>query len=81
VGFLKNNPILCQDSTPAVVMTRIPLLYNTFSADQLVKGPIPVLFTERPEEAIQKWKQTPQFAFRCLQALATRLLATQNITR
>jgi hypothetical protein len=64
-----------------MVMARFPLDYNSFPEEDYMAGPVPLLFSLIPEAAIKQWKSSPEFAFRCLQALAARLVAAQNISR
>lgn len=64
-----------------MVMARFPLDYTNFPDADFMVGPVPLLFSLIPEEAIKQWKSSPEFAFRCLQALAARLIAGQSISR
>jgi hypothetical protein len=63
------------------VAARFPLGYEQFPEEDVMKGPVPLLFSHVPEDAVARWKSSPEFAYRCLQALTAKLLATQNISR
>ena len=44
-------------------------------------GPIPTFFSEKPDETLAALKKSPDFAFRCLQALVSRLLTRNELSR
>lgn len=69
-----------QDNTPAVVAASYPISYNGFESGGAA-GPHPVFFSEDPEQTAKVLKDSPEFALSCLQALVSRLLAMEQITR
>ena len=42
---------------------------------------MPVFFSDKPDETLAALKKLPDFAFRCLQALVSRLLTRNELTR
>ena len=56
---------------------------NHFSRfdDEVASGPVPVFFSNKPDESLQELKRDPSFAFKCLQALVSRLLVRKEMTK
>ena len=69
-----------QDDTPAIVVASFPVSYEGFGPGDAA-GPVPVFFSEDTEATLQVLKSSPEFALSCLQALVSRLLALEAITR
>lgn len=69
-----------QDDTPAIVVASFPVSYEGFGTGDAA-GPVPIFFSEDPEATLQVLKSSPEFALSCLQALVSRLLALEAITR
>ena len=44
-------------------------------------GPVPTMFSEKPDETLTALKKSPEYAFRCLQALVSKLLTRGELTR
>ena len=44
-------------------------------------GPVPTLFSDKPEETLAHLQNTPEFAFQCLQALVSRLYERGELSR
>ena len=42
---------------------------------------MPIFFSEKPDETLAALKKSPDFAFRCLLALVSRLLTRNELTR
>ncbi len=63
-----------------MVIARFPVTYVPFNAEQAA-GPVPIFFSEDPEETSKLLKDSPEFALSCLQALVSRLLAMEELTR
>ena len=47
----------------------------------LITGPVPVFFSENPDVTLQQLRDSPEWAFQCLQALVSRLLVRGQLTR
>jgi len=59
---------------------RFPVYYASFDGAAAV-GPVPTFFSSNPEEATRQLSQDPEYAFECLQALVSKLLARRELTR
>ena len=46
-----------------------------------ILGPVPTFFSNTPAESLEELKKNPSFAFQCLQALVSRLLARGDLSR
>ena len=44
-------------------------------------GPVPTMFSEKPDETLTALKKSPEYAFRCLHALVSKLLTRGELTR
>ena len=44
-------------------------------------GPVPTMFSDKPEATLAHLQNTPEFAFQCLQALVSRLYERGELTR
>ena len=44
-------------------------------------GPMPTMFSEKPDETLAVLKKSPEYVFRCLQALVSKLLTRGELTR
>ena len=42
---------------------------------------MPTFFSEKPNETLAELQESPEFAFRCLQALVSRLLVRGDLSR
>ena len=78
LGVIKANPTLEEDHTRGIMVAKHAVQYTRFD-DEMAWGPVPTLFSTDPEAALANL--TPQTAFKCLQALVSRLLAWQELTR
>jgi len=74
------NPSLQTDHTRGVLVDKFPILYELFN-DEEVSGPIPVFFSNNPNQTLAALKKDPDFAFHCLQQLVARLLVRSELTR
>lgn len=80
MAHIKANSILRDDNVPALEVANFKIAYNGFESEEAA-GPVPVFFSEDPESTASMLKDSPDFALSCLQALASRLLALEKITR
>ena len=46
-----------------------------------VSGPIPIFFSEKPADSLKKLKESPEYAFQCLQQLVSKLFVRGELTR
>ena len=44
-------------------------------------GPVPIFFSDKPEVTLEDLKKSPEWAFKCLQALVSKLLIRGQLTR
>ena len=44
-------------------------------------GPVPIFFSDKPEDTLEDLKKSPEWAFKCLQALVSKLLIRGQLTR
>ena len=44
-------------------------------------GPVPTMFSQKPDKTLAVLKKSPEYAFRCLQALVSKLLTRGELTR
>ena len=44
-------------------------------------GPVPKFFSNDPSKTLEELQKSPQFAFKCLQALVARLLERGELNR
>ena len=61
--------------TPSAFTVKVWLNINNFL------GPVPVFFSDKPEDTLEDLKKSPEWAFKCLQALVSRLLVRGQLTR
>ena len=66
--------------TPGIVVASYKVGYMRFDG-KLADGPVPVFFSADPEKTAQAMKNSPQFAFDCLQGLVARLLEREELSR
>ena len=45
------------------------------------EGPVPTFFSAKPEDTLKQLQQDPEYAFECLQALVSKLIARRELTR
>ena len=46
-----------------------------------ISGPVPIFFSDKPEDTLEDLKKSPEWAFHYLQALVSRLLVRSQLTR
>ena len=78
LGVIAANPTLEEDHTRGIMVAKHAVQYTRFD-DEVALGPVPTMFSTDPEASLTNL--TPQAAFKCLQALVSRLLARQELTR
>jgi hypothetical protein len=76
--LIKSSPVLRQDHSRGIVIDERDIHHEQF-AD--IPGPVPTFFSEDPKKTRQELLSSPEYAYNCLQALAARLLRTNEITR
>ena len=54
---------------------------NTIAKNNHFTGPVPTFCSEKPEVSMKQLKESPEYAFDCLQALVSKLLARRELTR
>lgn len=74
------DPGVANEGVRGVVLVSYPVAYSRFK-DAGVPGVKPTLFSKKPEDTLAQLKQSPEYAFRCVQLLARKILARQNVTR
>ena len=80
LAVIDANPALKSDHTRGMMAGRFPVYYASFDGTAAV-GPVPTFFSSNPEEATRQLSQDPEYAFECLQALVSKLLARRELTR
>ena len=78
IGTIEANPTLSEDHTRGIMVAKFDVMYERFD-DQVASGPLPTMFSTNPEAATKNL--TPEAAFKCLQALVSRLLARRELSR
>ena len=46
-----------------------------------VSGPTPIFFSEKPADSLKELKESPEYAFQCLQQLVSKLFVRGELTR
>jgi len=77
---IEANPSLQTDQTRGILVGRFKIQYDQFD-NKLAAGPIPTFFSNKPEQSMAMLNDSPEFAFKCLQALVSRLLVRKELTR
>jgi hypothetical protein len=77
---IKANPALMEDTAATIILDRQPLVYTAFNT-KYSDGPVPIMFSNNPEETAQIIKEQPEAAHRACQLLYSRLLRTQALTQ
>ncbi len=80
IGFIEKNPSLREDHSLGVMVLKTPVSFNSFVGDT-APGPVPTFFSSDPEASRKQLKESPEYAFQCMQRLVSRLLARREITR
>ena len=78
LDVVKANPALRLDNTKAIFVSTFCIGYSGFTN---LPGPKPMFFSENPDETAQELKNSPKFAFECMQTLLGRLLETEQISK
>jgi len=73
------NPVLSQDGTAAMVVARFSVAMEAFDGINAA-GPVPTWFSLSPESTLTALKNSPDMAHAMCQALAARLLKTQELS-
>jgi len=79
-SVIEANPSLQTDQTRGILVGRFKIQYDQFD-NKLAAGPIPTFFSNKPEQSMAMLNDSPEFAFKCLQALVSRLLVRKELTR
>ena len=65
------------DASVMYVMSQI----SRMNVHRFVPGPIPIFFSEKPAESLKELKETPEYAFQCLQQLVSKLYVRGELSR
>ena len=76
---IRSNPVLCLDNVATTIIARYPIDANYWDGYSCC-GPVPVLFSSKPEETAKAFKDMPAEAHDACQQLAAKLLRTENIS-
>ena len=79
ISTIEGNPSLRSDHTRGIMVGKFPLQYERFN-DVEASGPVPTFFSNKPEQTLEELRKDPDFAFKCLQALVSRLLVRKDLT-
>ena len=77
---IESCPALQSDHTRGMMVGKFPVHYEAFD-DSMAAGPVPTFFSTNPEKSLAELKRDPEYAFECLQALVSKLLARGDMTR
>jgi hypothetical protein len=80
MNVIQNSELLRTDHTMGIMVGKFPMAYDRFDGIKAA-GPVPTFFSQEPVESARLLKESPEFAFECLQALVSKLLARSEITR
>ncbi len=80
LDVVNSSPDLRADHAMGMVVGKYPVLMDKFD-DPSVLGPVPVYFSNDPEKTLKELKESPEYAYECLQALVSKLLARKELTR
>ncbi len=80
ISMIKAKPELREDHTLGVLAQRTPVVFDKFTGE-IAPGPVPVFFSNSPEESLKQLQESPEYAFHCMQRLVSRLLAKKEISR
>jgi hypothetical protein len=80
LAVIDANPALKSDHTRGMTAGKFRVDYTSFDGSTAT-GPVPTFFSTNPEESAQQLAQDPEYAFECLQALVSKLLARKEMTR
>ncbi len=77
---IERNQVLCSDHAMGIIVSKHPVLFDKFE-DPSVLGPVPTYFSNDPERTLRELQESPDYAYQCLQALVSKLLARKELTR
>ena len=76
---IEANPTLKSDHTRGMLAGKFEVHYDAFD-NETATGPVPTFFSSNPEDSLKQLNQDPEYAFECLQALVSKLLARREMT-
>ena len=79
-NVIEANPNLQTDHTRGILVEKYQIHYDKFD-DKVAAGPIPTFFSSKPDQTLAELKKSPEYAFKCLQALVSRLLVRRELSR
>ncbi len=80
ISKIEECPELKEEHALGILAMKVPVVYNTLEGST-APGPVPTFFSNDPEESLKQLKESPEYAFQCMQRLVSRLLARREITR
>ena len=80
IGVTEDNPALKSDHAMGVIVSKTPVLYDSFD-DPSVLGPVPTFFSNEPDRTLRELRESPDYAYQCIQALVSKLLARRELSR
>ena len=78
LATIKATPALRLDNTRGMIVAEFNLGFKEF---QNLPGPVPTFFSDRPDVTAAELKNSPKFAFDCMQLLLSRLTDTEQISK
>jgi hypothetical protein len=79
LNIIKGNPAFAKDGLAVIVLAAYPVYCQLFDGN-VGAGPVPVLFSSKPEEVAARLKDMPATAHQLSQAIASRLTNTEKLT-
>jgi hypothetical protein len=79
LNTIKGNPAFARDGLAVIVLAAYPVYCQLFDGD-VGAGPVPVLFSSKPEEIAAQLRELPAAAHKLSQAISTRLTTTETLT-
>jgi hypothetical protein len=77
---IRSSPVLQEDQVAALVLLKLPVAYNAFDG-HVATGPVPVLFSNSPEETASTIRVSVESTFKACQLLFTRLITPEVLDK
>ena len=77
---IQAHPLLREDNVAVMVVSRHPVTAEFFDGKSAA-GPVPILFSTKPEAAAEAFKASPEMAHHMIQLLASKLLMVEELDR
>jgi hypothetical protein len=77
---IKASPVFAEDNAAAIVLLQLPVSYQAFESGS-AKGPIPILFSNIPEETAGLIRGNTEAIFKACQSLYSRIIFPEALNK